>query len=869
MIGKDLGPYQILAKLGEGGMGDVYRAKDTRLERDVAIKVLPEGRTGDADAEARFEREARAVAALNHPNICAIYDVGRHDTHSFLVMELLEGATLQGRTFEWPELLDHAIALADALDAAHARGILHRDLKPANIFLTSRGSIKLLDFGLAKAFDSAQAGALDPVDDVTRAADGRTGIGTSVGTVGYMSPEQLRAEPIDARSDLFSFGVVLYEMAAGQRAFSGSTMAVVSAAILTQQPAALRSVRADVPGELDTLISRLLQKDRDLRIQSAADVRAELKRIKRLVEGGSSSVASVAAVPSPNRRSVPVAAALVVGAAILAIGLWVAFKPGAAPPSADLTKLEITPLTFAGNARDGALSPDGKFVAYVRLEGASSSVWVRQLATQSDVQIVAPVAGRSFVGLSVTPDGNYVDFVVSSSRDLWRVPFLGGTPRKIASDVWSATGWSADGKHFAFIRADGTGAQDWVIIADPDGANERVLTTRRAPQRFLSDSRSDSPVARPSWSADDKTLLVLGMSPTGPGAEVVQELVVLEAATGTTRQAVPMPGAWALEAAWVDATHALVNLSDGAHEPQLSLCDLKTGSMAPMTQNLASFRGVSLTLDRRAAVSTRFDRRSGIWVGSASGGAAAEVASESPAVRGNVIVDNQGGLIYAMTTAVGSGVYARAARESQPRLVADDASPIAMTRDGRVVIVRRGNGLMRVNVDGSGLAALVDGNQATMAVLTPDDTTVLFISTKSGIQSLWAAPLAGGPGREIAHRFAVRPAISPDGRRVLFQGQNASNQFATVRCDLPDCTNQVDVPVVSGTWTPDGRSIAFLDPGDPSNIFVQPIEGGASRRLTQFTEKEILDFAWSPDGKRLAITRGTTLADMVLIRGFR
>jgi Tol biopolymer transport system component len=856
---KSLGPYQILSKLGEGGMGEVYRAKDTRLERDVAIKVLPAGSAGDADAEARFEREARAVAALNHPNICAIYDVGRQDAHSFLVMELLEGATLHAQPFELHELLDHAIALADALDAAHARGILHRDLKPANIFLTSRGSIKLLDFGLAKA--------LHPVDDVTRAADGRTSAGMAVGTMGYMSPEQLRAEPIDARSDLFSLGVVLYEMAAGQRAFSGSTIAVVSAAILTQQPPALRSVRADIPEEFDRLVFKLLEKNREARCQSAAEVRTELKRIKRLVEGGSSGVPSAPAASSTKRRSFPAAAAVMVGAAILAIGLWVALKPGTASPPVDLTKLEITPLTFAGNARDGALSPDGKFVAYVRLEGAATSVWVRQLATQSDVQIVAPVEGRRLVGLSVTPDGTYVDFV--EWRDLWRVPFLGGTPRKIASNVWSATGWSADGKHFAFIRADGTGAEDSVIIANADGANERVLTSRQAPQRFLSDSRSDSPVARPSWSADGKTLLVLGMAPTGPGGEVVQELVVLDAATGTTRQAVPMPGAAALEAAWVDATHALVNLSDGAHEPQVSLCDLKTGSMAPMTQNLASFRGVSLTADRRAAVATRFDRRASIWVGSASGGAAAEVVSESPAVRGNVIVDNQGGLIYEMTTAAGSGVYARAAGASQPRLVADDASPVAMTRDGRVVIFRRGSGLMRVNVDGSGLAALVDGRDVAMAVLTPDDTTILFISTRSGLQSLWAAPLAGGPGREIAHRFAVRPTISPDGRRVLFQGRNANNQFVTVRCDLPDCTNQTAVPHITGTWTPDGRSIAFLDDGDPRNIFVQPIEGGATRRLTQFTEKNILDFAWSPDGKRLAITRGTTLADMVLIRGFR
>jgi serine/threonine protein kinase len=217
-IGTRLGPYEIVASIGAGGMGEVYRARDTRLDRDVAIKVLPAGRVGDADAEARFEREARAVAGLNHPNICALYDVGLDgSSHHFLVMELLEGQTFQERLtngpFELPELLRLAIALVDALETAHARGVLHRDLKPANVFLTSRGTPKLLDFGLAKGLDASS--------DMTRAADGLTSAGMAVGTMGYMSPEQLRGESIDARSDLFSMGVVLYEMATGRRAFSG------------------------------------------------------------------------------------------------------------------------------------------------------------------------------------------------------------------------------------------------------------------------------------------------------------------------------------------------------------------------------------------------------------------------------------------------------------------------------------------------------------------------------------------------------------------------------------------------------------------------------------------------------------------------
>jgi Tol biopolymer transport system component len=483
------------------------------------------------------------------------------------------------------------------------------------------------------------------------------------------------------------------------------------------------------------------------------------------------------------------------------------------------------------------------------------------------VQIVAPVAGRRFVGLSVTPDGNYVDFVVSGPRDLGRVAFLGGTPRLIASDVWSATGWSADGKHFAFVRADGTGASDSVIVADADGTNQRVLATRGTPQRFLSDSRTDRPIARPSWSADGATLLVLGFS-APPRASQVQELITLEATTGAARRTLPLPGTTALEAAWVDATHAIINHREGAREPQLSLCDLTTGSLSPVTQNLTAFRGVSLTGNRLAAVSTRLDQRSGIWIGGASGAAMVEAIPESAGVRGSVFIDNQDGIVYEMATAAGSGIYARARGAGQPKLVVDDASPNALTSDGRIVVFRRNDAIWKVNVDGSGLARLAAGMGAAQPVLMRDDTTVVFLSTNSGLQSLWTAALDGGPAREVAHRFASRPAVSFDGRHLLFVSNNATGQLVTVLCDLPDCTNQRETANITGAWTPDGRSIAYVDSADPKNIYLQPVGGGASRRLTQFTEKNILDFDWSADGKRLAITRGSTLADMVLIRGF-
>jgi serine/threonine protein kinase len=299
--GTRLGPYEIVKPLGAGGMGEVYEARDTRLDRSVAIKVLPAELARDAGARARFDREARAIAALSHPNICALHDIGDADGHGFLVMERLEGETLQERLRRGPleieQIVDYGIALADALDSAHARGLIHRDLKPANVFITTRGVVKILDFGLAKTVDTDAA--------VTREVDeALTVAGTTLGTVAYMSPEQLRAEPLDVRTDLFSLGLVLYEMATGQRAFEGSTSVVVAAGILHQQPQPPRALRADLPAALEQILLKMLEKDLARRSQSAAEIRADLTRVKRQDQSGARSVARIA---EPSRVTEPVA----------------------------------------------------------------------------------------------------------------------------------------------------------------------------------------------------------------------------------------------------------------------------------------------------------------------------------------------------------------------------------------------------------------------------------------------------------------------------------------------------------------------------------------------------------------------------------
>jgi Tol biopolymer transport system component/predicted Ser/Thr protein kinase len=907
MLGRTVSHYRILEKLGAGGMGVVYKAEDTRLHRFVALKFLPETLAKDRQALERFQREAQAASALNHPNICTIYDIGEFEGQPFIAMEFLEGQTLKHRIEEKPlktdQVLDLAIQIADGLDAAHSKGITHRDMKPANIFVTARAQVKILDFGLAKLQGPAVGvqglgespptpGPRSPTPDAPTASidpEHLTSPGMALGTVAYMSPEQARGELVDARTDLFSFGAVLYEMATGRRAFSGTSTATIFTAILRDEPPRPSQLNPQLPSRLEEIISKALEKDREVRYQVASEMRADLKRLKRDTDSGRPVASGVMAgmVREPTRRKarwLTMAGALASAMAVT-VGLYKFI--GRKQTAVSFQSMQIVHVTDTGKADAAAVSPDGKYVAYVTGSPGEQSLRVRQVATRSDIEIVPAVEGQ-YRGLSFSHDGNYIYYVRSEKAtpklgSLHQVPVLGGPSRRFIAHVDSAVTFSPEGKRLAFVRYDMREGQTALVVADVDGTAEQRLAARKLPEWFS--------LAGPSWSPDGKTI--------GVSACFSSEYCIVLAVEARNGHEKPI-GSGRFEVrrvAWLaDGSALVVNARESSTRPfQIWQLSYPHGEMRRITNDLNDYRDIDVTADSGTLVTVQDELLSNLWIADDYHGGSPQRGEINPhqITFGTHNHDGEdglawtadGGIVYSSFASGKAELWIVNADGTHPRLlthgdIESPGSPSACP-DGRFIVdglnLKGDYALWRVDADGANPKQLVEYGEDPSC--SPDGKWVVFSSLSAGQWTLWRVSIDGGVPARLTDYPSDWQAISPDGRWIAFldQAEPAKPKIAVMPFAGGPAAKTFDFSAASPTYKPlrlyfgpDGRSVCFVDsPKGASNIWSQLLDGGRPKQLTEFTSGLIFNFAWSRDGRRLALSRGNKVSDVVMISNLK
>jgi serine/threonine protein kinase/Tol biopolymer transport system component len=954
LAGQTVEHYQVLSLLGSGGMGDVYLALDTRLGRRVALKLLPDYLAGDARRAALFTKEARAASALNHPNIVTVYDIGRLGGRYYIAMEYVEGVSLRELIHRdrapLAKLLGYLQQVAEGLTKAHAAGIVHRDLKPDNIMVTRDGYAKVLDFGLAKLVEPTDGtGADDAGEAATALMSPQSLPGMVMGTVGYMSPEQAqgRVREIDHRSDIFSFGCILYEAATGRKAFEGADVLDSLHKVVHAPAPQVTDAWPGAPDSLQRIVRRCLAKDPEKRYHSIKDVAIELEELQQELRGQpefsrarfSEPARAAAVTDSSAEQTAPaahttaglssrpvssteylvgeikrhrtgvflVAAALAVAAVVAGLLLLVIRQGqvggnqavGDGRERADLgapvsfERMKLTRLTTTGKALDAAVSPDGKYVAYTLIEkrgefgGGTAGIWIRQVATGRNIMIVEP---KQFVarGLTFSPDSNYLYYRVSFSQKpplLYRVPVLGGDAQKVADKVFSAISFSPDGKRLAFVRNDFPVMNEaQLVTANADGTDERIIMTYRGPEMFANPARPTAP----AWSPDGKVLACARGLNNG-----AISLLEVQVEGGAERQI--GAGRWSTVdlIAWLADGSGLMLTARDQSSPlrQVWHVAYPSGETRRLTNDLNDYQGMSLSADSKTLVVVQTARETDLWlmpVGR-TGEARALTSGEgkSDGVPG-ISWTPDGKLVYASDAGGNRDIWLLDVDRGAPRQLTTDERqdfrPV-VTPDGRYIIFMSDRGgaltLWRMDIDGGNPRQLVAGPVQGGSAASPDGRWVIYAG-RSGTSApaLWKVAVEGGEPVRLTEEgyWGEMPTVSPDGKQVAFQYFSVENNasqlsLGTVPLEGGPVTRIGEPPFRLGPvlhWTPDGRAIAYIDNrAEPGQLYALPVDGGPPRKLTDLKSDFIFWFDFSPDGKQLALARGTQTSDVVLITDFR
>jgi serine/threonine protein kinase len=890
--GTMLGPYEVLAPLGAGGMGEVFTARDTRLGRNVAVKVLPESISLDSRALSRFESEAKAVAALSHPNILALFDVGEASGIRFAVMELLEGETLRqvmgGGTLPARQVVAYGAEIADGLAAAHAKGIVHRDLKPENVFVTKEGHIKILDFGLAR-----HVAFLDGVDSkALTCAPERTEPGTVLGTLCYMSPEQVRGLTADHRSDIFALGAVLYEMASGRRAFAGTSAAETMVAILREDPPEIAG-RGLQPG-LDALVRHCLEKAPERRFQSASDIAFGLRNGLNLSEAETRQAPRDRA--GRRLRPLEAVALLATGCALGAVAVW-SLRPATPEPA------RIRPLTFSGADGEPSASPDGSMVAFTSTRDGVSRIWVKQVSGGE-----APITPGPDRFPRFSPDGASVLFLREEGATLsaQRVPLLGGEPRKILDDVAEAD-WSPDGTRIAFLRSRIASSQsEWTLgTAQVQGGRETALAV--VPGFLLHHAR---------WSPDGRTIAVVKTTPFG--FRPPDELLLVDASTGAVRPIIPARSRGPIGGlAWSGKGRAIVFgqaghlLGDTSGAPAAVVWKaIPSGEertlfwasdLFPTIGGSKQFATFDVLGNGRLVFDEIAHRVSLLEVPIGPGASARTprvLTAGSSRDRQPVYSPDGEQILFSSNRSGNSDLWSLSTRSGALRQLTDDPAQDwdpGFSPDGKSVLWssdRSGNlEIWIANADGSGARQLSrDGVDAENPTATRDGAWVVHSSSDPSKIGIWKIRTDGSGAARLVPGSLSNAEVSPDGRHATFLSLDlvrAVNTIGVVEIATGRVVPfQIRVPYRSGLaasrvligrtrWLPDGRAIAWIgeDKGGITGVFAQDFVPGQDtsatrRKLAGFSRDYVTEsFGIAPDGGRLALATLTHSGRLMIAEG--